>query len=295
VAPDGSDGINVLAGTFDGLWISTNNGTSWREISNGLINTTIISLASMPNTTGPPTLFAGTYGSGVYQSTNNGASWTETNSGLADGLVIALAVQDDNIYAGTTSGVFRSTDRGGNWLPMNGGLTASIVFDFAVAGQQMFAGTEAGVFHSSNSGASWSNVSTGLDYTNVRSLDLSPDGMNLLAGTSGGGVWKRPLSEVLVSAPIVSENIPSRFFLSQNYPNPFNPTTVIGYDVAATEHVTLRVYNLLGQQVVELVNGVHSPGSYTVTLDASKLPSGVYFDRLETSSFAQTRRLVLLR
>jgi hypothetical protein len=85
------------------------------------------------------------------------------------------------------------------------------------------------------------------------------------------------------------------FRLDQNYPNPFNPSTVIGYQVGTTDHVTLRVYDVLGQEMTTLVDDVRSPGTYRVTLDAGRFSSGVYYYRLQAGGFVSTRRLIVVR
>lgn len=92
---------------------------------------------------------------------------------------------------------------------------------------------------------------------------------------------------------------PQKFELSQNYPNPFNPSTKIEYSLEKPGMVSLKVYNMLGQEVVTLVNGPQEAGSYTVSFNTTKgmvgLPSGVYFYRLETGSFVSIKKLVLLK
>ena len=89
--------------------------------------------------------------------------------------------------------------------------------------------------------------------------------------------------------------MPLAFELGQNYPNPFNPTTEIEYQIAGAGPVTLRVYDLLGREVKTLVNERQSPGTHSVTFDANKLPSGVYFYRLESGTNSQVKKLVLLK
>ena len=89
--------------------------------------------------------------------------------------------------------------------------------------------------------------------------------------------------------------IPQSIKLSQNYPNPFNPTTQISYTIPYAVHVYLKVYNLLGQEVATLVDGIRQAGQYEVTFDASGLTSGVYFYRLEAGTFAETKKLILIR
>jgi hypothetical protein len=89
--------------------------------------------------------------------------------------------------------------------------------------------------------------------------------------------------------------LPKEFVLEQNYPNPFNPTTVIRYSIPIESHVRLQVYNMLGVEVATLVNESKSPGVYTIELDASSLPSGVYFYRMNAGNFVQTRKFMLVR
>ncbi len=89
--------------------------------------------------------------------------------------------------------------------------------------------------------------------------------------------------------------IVKKFDLQQNYPNPFNPTTTIKFSVPKNGMVTLKVYNLLGQEVATLVNGEMNAGSYKVTFDASKLGSGVYFYKLQAGNNSATKKMILLK
>jgi predicted GH43/DUF377 family glycosyl hydrolase len=90
-------------------------------------------------------------------------------------------------------------------------------------------------------------------------------------------------------------NLPEAFRLAQNYPNPFNPTTTIRYGLPHKSQVLLTVYNTLGQEVATLVHGQEEAGSYEVKFDGFGLASGVYFCRLQTGSFMDTKKLVILR
>ena len=89
--------------------------------------------------------------------------------------------------------------------------------------------------------------------------------------------------------------IPANFKLEQNYPNPFNPTTSISYSIPKTAFVTLKVYNLIGQEVASLVNEIKDPGNYKSTFDASKLSSGIYFYRLEAGNFVSIKKMALMK
>ena len=91
------------------------------------------------------------------------------------------------------------------------------------------------------------------------------------------------------------ESTPSAIALSDNYPNPFNPTTVIKYDLTTDSPVSLKVFDILGREVLSLVDGAETAGRHQVTLNASDLSRGVYFYRLRAGSYTETKRLVLMK
>lgn len=93
----------------------------------------------------------------------------------------------------------------------------------------------------------------------------------------------------------ITTEIPKTFSLSQNYPNPFNPVTMIKFALPKASFVTLKVYDMLGREVAELVNGQKSAGQYIVDFNASSLTSGIYFYRLETNGFVDVKRMVVLK
>jgi hypothetical protein len=92
-----------------------------------------------------------------------------------------------------------------------------------------------------------------------------------------------------------SSKLSESFSLSQNYPNPFNPTTNINYTVPTSGFVSLKIYNILGQEVTTLFEGFQKVGLYKVDFDASKLVSGIYLYRLQTNGFTQTKKMILMK
>ena len=93
----------------------------------------------------------------------------------------------------------------------------------------------------------------------------------------------------------VDNQVPGRFELSQNYPNPFNPSTIIRYSVPRASLVTLKVFNILGQEVSTLVNQQQNPGKYEVNFNASALSSGVYFYTITNGTSTLTKKMLLLK
>jgi hypothetical protein len=89
--------------------------------------------------------------------------------------------------------------------------------------------------------------------------------------------------------------VPDAFALNQNYPNPFNPSTKIQFEIPEARFVTLKVYNLLGQEVASLINDRLEAGRYRAEFDARNLPSGTYIYRLQAGTFTETKKMLLLR
>jgi hypothetical protein len=111
-----------------------------------------------------------------------------------------------------------------------------------------------------------------------------------------GNEWFYELEGKTNAEPLIAEaSLPAAFSLSQNYPNPFNPATEIRYAIPKDTHVTLKVYNVMGAEVTNLVDGDQSAGAYTVRWDARDLSNGVYFCRLLAGEFSMTVKMVLLK
>ncbi len=103
-------------------------------------------------------------------------------------------------------------------------------------------------------------------------------------------------SDVVASVAPVSGRIPARFNLDQNYPNPFNPATVIGFEISKAAHVSLVVYNILGERVATLLDETKAPGAYQLKFDAAGFSSGVYFYRLVADgALLATRKMMFLK
>jgi hypothetical protein len=137
------------------------------------------------------------------------------------------------------------------------------------------------------------NVYDNVDFENVHDLQSA-----LAANILANGVANVNCPVVLIEEPTGVEetsSLPQEYQLSQNYPNPFNPTTQIKFAIANSEKVSLKIYNVIGQQVAELVNEVLPAGNYSVSWNARNVSSGVYFYTITTDHFSASKKMVLLK
>jgi hypothetical protein len=276
-----ADEYYVFSGCFTptvttnrGVWISSNNGANWLQTS--LNDKNIYSLTKSGNY-----LFAG--GDGIYVSTNNGTNWSLSSGNLSSW---ALASNDNYIYTGN-NGVYLSTNNGENWTQT---LSNNVsVHSLVVYNNNVFAG--GGFWVSTDNGTTWTERIEGMGNLYVNTLCISNG--YVFAGTSFG-IWRRPLSE-LVGIQSISNEIPQEFTLFQNYPNPFNPVTTIQFDLPKSGFVEMIIYDINGRVITKLVQQQMNAGSYSADWDASNYPSGVYFYKLESGNFTESKRMVLVK
>jgi hypothetical protein len=142
----------------------------------------------------------------------------------------------------------------------------------------------------------WQNAhSQGYDWYSCSSAHSQPLNANqkayaawwLWASLAG---WN-PLADV----PEYNDAIPSGFILEQNYPNPFNPTTNIEFRIQRTEFSSLKIYDILGNEIAAMVEEYKTPGTYEIEFDGSELSSGIYFYKLKAGNFSDSKKMILLK
>ena len=297
-----SIGGTVFAGTNDGVYSSGNNGINWNACNNGLSYSNYDSIyGHAPQVVRlhavGKNLFAGTTGEGIFRSTDEGTSWSEVDSGLNSLDIYGLASIGTSIFAsafitgGGSGGVFVSTNNGTNWNEMDSGITNHMINSLYVFDSDLFACTNIDLFLSTNGGLSWKDVTAGTNLDSSGFNFINVVGRYIVAN----GLWRCQLSNIItgIKPPLVSS--PSEFELDQNYPNPFNPSTTINFTLPEESRVNLTIYDILGRQMTELVNGKLSAGYYSVLWNAANFASGVYFYRLRAGNFVETKKLLLMK
>jgi len=192
--------------------------------------------------------------------------------------------------------LFRSSDNGNNWTQITTFQVRDVTFDkngFVYVSSDK-------VYRSTNNGDNWTEISTGLPDAYIHSLAVDADGY-IFAGTLNNGVYRSLESTTSVGDDKLKS--PNSFALEQNYPNPFNPSTTIRYTILSviasetkqSQLVTLKVYDVIGNEVATLINEEKPAGSYEVKFNATGLSSGIYFYKLSAGSLVATKKMILIK
>jgi hypothetical protein len=216
----------------------------------------------------------------------NGFAWVGTNQGLAkvnanDGTYQFYSPSNSQIPGDNVTPLTLTPD-GRVWFSNFQSTTTSAY------GLCWFDGTDFGIIPQQQTG--------GLPHAQIYDIEVK----NL---QNGYELWISCASRGVVVLTV--ENTPSNIFdpkkqvrsfaLEQNYPNPFNPITVIRYSLIKDMHISLKIYNALGEEKATIINEKLNAGTYSVEWDASDLPSGVYFYALDAGDFIQTKKMILLK
>ena len=232
----------------------------------------------------------------VYHSPDLGLTWSFTTTpGVSSVYSVHFNSALIGMAGGSGSNMVKSADGGITYTPTNvpgssGGLVGITGFDNDI--WTVREGTS--IYRSTNMGGTWT---TGITVTGatLRDIDVKNIGGCAYGWSVGSSGTIARVDGNTVGIPGITSEIPESYMLQQNYPNPFNPTTNINFTIPTSGLVTLKVYNMAGMEVAKLLNENKSAGSYTIGFNAANLPSGTYFYRLETNSFTDTKKMILLK
>jgi photosystem II stability/assembly factor-like uncharacterized protein len=247
----------VVVGEKGTILRTMNGGLNWDNVS--IPDTTFNFYALSKKSIYYPTDIFVAVGSGgrIYKSTDIGATWQQKTSGTTNNLrSIYFHSPDSGVVVGDNGTIRLTTNGGESWFT-NGFL---------------------------NSPATRNYRSVSLMHRNNKTFTAVSDTMFFVS--------EEPLT---VGINPLSFEVPGYFSLSQNYPNPFNPTTNIKFAIPKAAFVKLTVFDMLGREVETLVNENLNAGTYNADWNASKFSSGVYFYKIQTGSFSEIKRMILVK
>lgn len=289
-------GTAAILKTTDGgkNWVSMNNsafggvsGDGWRRID--FIN---------PNTG----FFypSGNSNYSVFKTSDGGSSWEEI---AFTKFTMILKFYDENygLIFGPTSPdsvkeMYRTINGGNTWesTPMaNTSWGEDIEFVPGHPEKVWFADYD-NLYFSGDSGKSWSVIDVADEKLGGRDIVFTDENVGWLA-CDMGKVYRTINGGLGVSSVQNSASVPEALQLMQNYPNPFNPETTIKYQLPVSDFVTLKIYDVLGKEVASLAEGFKQSGEHTISFDASKLSSGIYYYSLISGSTRLTKKMLLLK
>jgi photosystem II stability/assembly factor-like uncharacterized protein len=271
---------------------TTNGGASWTSQSS---RTTVelIGVSFTDANNGTAVGFNGT----ILHTTNGGASWTSQSSGTTNWILGASFTDANNGTVVGSEGTILHTANGGTiWTEQSIGTTYILRgVSFTDANNGTAVGNGGTIFRTTNGGATWTKQPSGttrdlwgVSFTDANTGTVVGDGI-ILRTTSGG---------VLVSVEEdgkADNYVPNQYLLEQNYPNPFNPSTTISFNLPSRSFISLKVFDVIGREVATIVSEELPAGNHSRQWNAANISSGIYFYSLQAGTFAQTKKLILLR
>jgi photosystem II stability/assembly factor-like uncharacterized protein len=226
--------------------------------------------------------------------TTDGVNWTYKiigDAGKLNGIHFITSTQGYTV--GNNGKIYKSTNGGLNWVAQSSPVTNNLRGITSKDPSISWAIGDGGVIlNTTNGGTSWaSQLSPTTQNLNSIYFPLNSNtgwvcgNQGIILKTINGGVGVKQISSI----------VPSEFKLFQNYPNPFNPTTRINFSVSKLGFVKLKIFDAIGKEIKELVNQSLTSGTYETDFNATDLPSGIYYYKLETKDFAETKKMTLLK
>jgi len=255
--------------------------------------------------TGQINIWFGTSAQKIFYSPNGGLGWIGQPTIGSPNIYSINFLDQQNGFAGGTL-PFR-TNNGGTFWQQQPYQNTGPFYSFINSGGKIWYSSGLNIFYSTNGGINFilQHTSPGTaPYKHISiTFTASDNQMSVLTGwgVTSDGIISR--YDEFVGIKQIGTNIPENFKLEQNYPNPFNPVTQFrfeiplsrGVDTEGGQGVSIKVYDILGNEITTLVNSQLKPGIYKTEWDASNYPSGIYFYKLTVQGFSETKKMILIK
>lgn len=232
----------------------------------------------------------------VFKSTNLGDTWTQIFKTPGVFFDMKFVNTTTGIMCGDNGLVKRTTSGGSSWNNITSSTSNDLLnIHFASSNIVYMVGSAGTILKSTNAGVNWFTQVSPIT-ANLRAINVFPaDDNGILVGAGGNILRTTNGGNIPTGIQNIGNEIPESYSLSQNYPNPFNPSTNIKFSIPTAGNVSVKVYDIMGREVAGLVDQYLTPGIYNIDFNASSLPSGTYFYRLNAGSFTDTKKLVLIK
>lgn len=305
------DTLNGYVVGENSIFKTTNKGGNWirQTFDNNLFQAVYFINRDTGFVTSLRIFSPGNFHSAIYKTTNGGVDWFIQISTPGEELYEIYFIDSVGYIIGEHEKVFRTTNYGYNWYeprPTTPPRTESFFSTFFIDSLTgWITGDVEKIYKTSNGALSWDIQLSRLDLNKAVFLNsiVFKDrnngfavGSQRISSTEFAGIIFKTTNGGITSINDDQSSIRDfQYKLHQNYPNPFNPVTTISYQIKEQGLVQLKVYNLLGQEIVTLVNEEQPSGIYESLFDASNLPSGVYIYSLRVNDFVQNNKMILLK
>jgi len=232
----------------------------------------------------------------ILRTTNSGTTWITQTTSVTTNWLYGVSFSDANngCTVGDSGTILYTTNGGTTWTTQTSGTTNTLYgISFIDVNNGVAVGLKGTILNTTNGGETWTTQKSGT--TNILEGVYFSDANNGTAVGLNGTILHTTNGGVTFIEEHQIYEIPTQFLLSNNWPNPFNPSTRITYTIPKRSDVSIKVFNLLGSEVTELVKSEMEAGGYDIEFNASNLPSGVYFYRIQAGNFIDTKKMILLK
>ena len=290
------DKYGVFYAGSEGLYKSTDNGITWIQVIPPSVISTVYDIKVANNNT----ILAA--GRGLFISSDDGVTWQSVQSGVENTYLTCISLDSlDNVYVGSYNGVYLLNKP----VPVEFlSFSSSVVDDDVTLNWTTATETNNSGFQierretKNERSEDWESIG----FINGNGTTTETKSYSYIDENLSSGIYQYRLKQIDFDGTFEYSNIveteiisPAKFSLEQNYPNPFNPSTTISWQSPINSHQTLKVFDVLGNEVVTLVNEYRTAGIYEAEFNATKLSSGIYYYQLKAGDFVHTKKMILMK